>query len=114
EPLQASADADRAPLRQRDQPRPGDPARLMPPSAGRLLLVATPICNLDDLSPRARDAIEPIPGPSALLAALVASGLPPYPFTFAGFAPPRQGKRRTFYRSYRDLGHTLVLFESPH
>ncbi len=39
--------------------------------------------------------IEPIPGPSALLAALVASGLPPYPFTFAGFPPPKSGKRRT-------------------
>jgi 16S rRNA (cytidine1402-2'-O)-methyltransferase len=58
--------------------------------------------------------IEPIPGPSALLAALVASGLPPYPFTFAGFPPPRSGKRRTFYRKWADLGHTLVLFESPH
>ena len=147
--------------------------------AGKLLVVATPIGNLDDLSPRARAAfeaadlvacedtrhtgrllahlgikkplvslhehnerqrlprlladlqegkmiamasdagtpllsdpgfllvreaaalgvrIEPIPGPSAALAALVASGLPPYPFTFAGFAPPKTGKRRAFYK----------------
>jgi 16S rRNA (cytidine1402-2'-O)-methyltransferase len=58
--------------------------------------------------------IEPLPGPSALLAALVASALPPYPFTFAGFPPARQGKRRTFYRTWAGLGHTLVLFESPH
>ncbi|HVT19659.1 MAG TPA: 16S rRNA (cytidine(1402)-2'-O)-methyltransferase [Thermoanaerobaculia bacterium] len=58
--------------------------------------------------------IEPLPGPSALLAALVASALPPYPFTFAGFPPARQGKRRTFYRAWAGLGHTLVLFESPH
>ncbi len=58
--------------------------------------------------------IEPIPGPSAPVAALVASGLPPYPFTFAGFAPPKTGKRRTFYRGWAGLGHTLVLFESPH
>jgi 16S rRNA (cytidine1402-2'-O)-methyltransferase len=58
--------------------------------------------------------IEPIPGPSALLAALVASGLPPYPFTFAGFPPPKGGKRRTFYKGWADLGHTLVIFESPH
>ena len=42
--------------------------------------------------------IEPIPGASALLAALVVSGLPPYPFTFAGFPPPKTGKRRTFYK----------------
>jgi 16S rRNA (cytidine1402-2'-O)-methyltransferase len=58
--------------------------------------------------------IEPIPGPSALLAALVASGLPPYPFTFAGFPPPKSGKRRTFYKEWAALGHTLILFESPH
>jgi 16S rRNA (cytidine1402-2'-O)-methyltransferase len=58
--------------------------------------------------------IEPIPGPAAPLAALVASGLPPYPFTFAGFPPPKTGKRRTFYRGWADLGHTLIFFESPH
>jgi 16S rRNA (cytidine1402-2'-O)-methyltransferase len=159
--------------------------------AGKLLVVATPIGNLDDLSPRARAAfesadlvacedtrhtgrllahlgvkkplislhehnerqrlprllaelsqgktidagtpllsdpgfllvreaaaqgtrIEPIPGPSAPLAALSVSGLPPYPFTFAGFPPPKSGKRRTFYKGWAGLGHTLVLFESPH
>ena len=163
--------------------------------AGKLLVVATPIGNLDDLSPRARAAfesadlvacedtrhtgrllahlgikkplvslhehnerqrlprlladlqegrtialasdagtpllsdpgfllvreaatagvrIEPIPGPAAPLAALVVSGLPPYPFTFAGFPPPKTGKRRTFYRGWADLGHTLVVFEYPH
>jgi 16S rRNA (cytidine1402-2'-O)-methyltransferase len=59
-------------------------------------------------------AIEAIPGPSAALAALVASGLPPYPFTFAGFAPPKSGKRRAFYRDLAALGHTVVVYESPH
>jgi 16S rRNA (cytidine1402-2'-O)-methyltransferase len=58
--------------------------------------------------------IEPIPGPAAPLAALVVSGLPPYPFTFAGFPPPKTGKRRSFYRGWAELGHTLVVFESPH
>ncbi len=58
--------------------------------------------------------VEPIPGPSAILAALVASGLPPYPFTFAGFPPPKSGKRRNFYKGWAELGHTLVVFESPH
>lgn len=58
--------------------------------------------------------VEPVPGPSALLAALVASGLPPYPFTFAGFPPPKPGKRRAFYRRLGGLGHTLVVYESPH
>lgn len=59
-------------------------------------------------------AVEPIPGPSALLAALVVSGLPPYPFTFAGFPPPKAGRRRSFYRRFRELQHTLVFYESPH
>jgi 16S rRNA (cytidine1402-2'-O)-methyltransferase len=58
--------------------------------------------------------IEPIPGASAPIAALVVSGLPPYPFTFAGFPPPKTGKRRSFYKGWADLGHTLVVFESPH
>lgn len=58
--------------------------------------------------------VEPIPGPSAILAALAVSALPPYPFTFAGFPPPRVKRRRTFFRQYGELGHTIVLFESPH
>jgi 16S rRNA (cytidine1402-2'-O)-methyltransferase len=58
--------------------------------------------------------IEPIPGPAAPLAALVVSGLPPYPFTFAGFPPPKTGKRRTFFARWASLGHTLIYFESPH
>ncbi len=58
--------------------------------------------------------VEPVPGPSAILAALVASALPPYPFTFAGFAPNRVKRRRQFYKNMGELGHTFVLFESPH
>jgi 16S rRNA (cytidine1402-2'-O)-methyltransferase len=58
--------------------------------------------------------IEPLPGPSALLAALVASGLPPYPFAFAGFPPPKSGKRRTFFRTWAAFPHTLIFYESPH
>ena len=59
--------------------------------------------------------VEPIPGPSALLAALVVSALPPYPFTFLGFPPPKSGKkRRRFFRQTVDLEHTLIFYESPH
>lgn len=166
-----------------------------PAGAGRLLVVATPIGNLDDVSPRARRAfeeaalvacedtrrtglllarlgikrplvslhehnerqrlprllaaleggetvalasdagtplvsdpgyllvreaaarglrVEPVPGPSAVLAALVVSGLPPHPFTFCGFPPPKAGKRRSFYQRFAALDHTLVVYESPH
>lgn len=58
--------------------------------------------------------IEALPGPSAVLTALLVSGLEPQPFTFVGFPPPKTGKRQRFYRSYAELGHTLIAFESPH
>jgi 16S rRNA (cytidine1402-2'-O)-methyltransferase len=58
--------------------------------------------------------VEAIPGPSALLAALVVSGLPPLPFTFAGFPPPRPGKRRGFFGRLAPIAHTIVFYESPH
>jgi len=92
-------------------------------AAGRTIAVAsdagTPLVS-DPGYPLVRAAIaagaqiEPIPGPSAILAALVASGLPPHPFTFAGFAPPKSGRRRTFYRELGALDHTVVVYESPH
>ena len=58
--------------------------------------------------------VEPIPGPSAILAALVVSALPPYPFTFAGFPPVKVKRRRHFFRRLKDAGHTVIFFESPH
>lgn len=58
--------------------------------------------------------IDGIPGPSAPVLALVLSGLPPLPFTFAGFAPAKHGARRRLFERFADLDHTLVLFESPH
>lgn len=57
--------------------------------------------------------VEALPGPSAILAALVVSGLPPYPFTFLGFPPPKQGKRRRFFEAHAEVAHTVVFFESP-
>lgn len=55
-----------------------------------------------------------IPGASAVLAALVGSGLAPYPFTFLGYPPPKSGKRRTFFGRFAGLEHTLVFYEAPH
>ncbi len=57
--------------------------------------------------------VEPIPGPFAGVLALAASGIPPLPFTFLGFTPHRQGERRDFYRRAAELGHTVVIYESP-
>jgi 16S rRNA (cytidine1402-2'-O)-methyltransferase len=57
--------------------------------------------------------VEPVPGPFAGVLALVASGLPPLPFTFLGFTPHREGQRREFYRHAATLGHTVVIYEAP-
>jgi 16S rRNA (cytidine1402-2'-O)-methyltransferase len=59
-------------------------------------------------------AVVPVPGASAVLAALVASGLPAEPATFAGFLPAAGADRRRALEALRDLPHTLVLFEAPH
>ncbi|MBW7958300.1 MAG: 16S rRNA (cytidine(1402)-2'-O)-methyltransferase [Anaerolineae bacterium] len=55
-----------------------------------------------------------IPGPSAVIMALVLSGLPSHSFTFRGFPPRKGGKRRTFLQVDRDSPHTLIFYESPH
>jgi 16S rRNA (cytidine1402-2'-O)-methyltransferase len=57
--------------------------------------------------------VEPIPGPFAGVLALVASGIAPLPFTFLGFTPHRQGERLDFYRRAQELGHTVIVYESP-
>jgi 16S rRNA (cytidine1402-2'-O)-methyltransferase len=57
--------------------------------------------------------IEPIPGPSAFLAALVASGLPMNQFTYLGFIPTKKG-RQTLLKSLADEKRTIVFYESPH
>ncbi len=59
-------------------------------------------------------AVVPVPGASAVLAALAASGLPPLPFAFVGFPPRRASARTALFSSYRGRPETLVLFESPH
>ena len=58
-------------------------------------------------------AVEPVPGPFAGVLALVSSGLAPLPFTFLGFTPHREGQRRDFYRRAAELGHTVIIYESP-
>ncbi len=54
-----------------------------------------------------------LPGPSAILAALVVSGLPPYPFTFLGFPPSKRARRVRFFETHAAVKHTVVFFESP-
>jgi 16S rRNA (cytidine1402-2'-O)-methyltransferase len=55
----------------------------------------------------------PVPGPSAVLAALTASGLPSDTFLFGGFLPVKDGQRRSRLEELKAVPATLVFFESP-
>ncbi len=55
-----------------------------------------------------------IPGASAVVMALVLSGLPAHSFTFRGFPPRKGGKRRRFLTVDAESPHTLVFYESPY
>ena len=54
-----------------------------------------------------------IPGPAALVMALVLSGLPVHSFTFRGFPPRKSGPRRRFIEIDKEAPHTLIFYESP-
>jgi 16S rRNA (cytidine1402-2'-O)-methyltransferase len=58
-------------------------------------------------------SVVPLPGASAVVASLVASGLAPMPFTFLGFLPRKAGERDRLLATFRERPETLVLFESP-
>ena len=58
--------------------------------------------------------VEPVPGCSAVLTALVASGLPTDQFAFLGFPPNKVAARRVFYQQADALGMPFVIFEAPH
>ena len=55
-----------------------------------------------------------IPGPTALVMALVLSGLPVHSFTFRGFPPRKSGPRRKFIEIDKASPHTLIFYESPY
>jgi 16S rRNA (cytidine1402-2'-O)-methyltransferase len=57
--------------------------------------------------------VVPIPGATAVVAALSASGLPTHEFTFLGFLPHKKG-RETIFKEIRDAKRTMVFYESPH
>jgi 16S rRNA (cytidine1402-2'-O)-methyltransferase len=58
--------------------------------------------------------VVPVPGPSAITAALSVAGLPPQPFVFVGFLPRRRSQRRRLLREVAALPWTIVAFEAPH
>jgi 16S rRNA (cytidine1402-2'-O)-methyltransferase len=55
-----------------------------------------------------------VPGPSAVIMAVVMSGLPAHSFTYRGFPPRKSGKRRRFLEVDLNSPHTLVFYESPY
>lgn len=76
-------------------------------------LVSDPGFRLVERAAEAGIRVIPIPGPSAVLAALVASGLPTDTFLFAGFLPPKDGARRSRLEALKNVPGSLVFFESP-
>jgi 16S rRNA (cytidine1402-2'-O)-methyltransferase len=58
--------------------------------------------------------VVPVPGASALITALVASGIPTDEFFFGGFLPARSGARRTRLNELGSVPATLVFYEAPH
>jgi 16S rRNA (cytidine1402-2'-O)-methyltransferase len=76
--------------------------------------ISDPGFRLIALAIRHHVPVIPIPGASAFLAALVASGLPTDSFRFSGFLPAKAGQRRKLLESVKDTPRTQVFYEAPH
>jgi 16S rRNA (cytidine1402-2'-O)-methyltransferase len=76
--------------------------------------ISDPGYRLIVLAIRHRVPVVPIPGASAFLAALVASGLPTDSFRFGGFLPAKRGERRAALESIKSSPRTQVFYEAPH
>lgn len=63
---------------------------------------------------KAGHEVSPIPGPSAPIAALVASGLPTERFLYLGYLPRKSNDRRQLLAEVADLEYTLIFLETPH
>src|ERR1700730_10121145 len=76
--------------------------------------ISDPGFRLISLAIRHRVPVVPIPGASAFLSALVASGLPTDSFRFSGFLSAKRGQRRAMLESIRESARTQVFYEAPH
>lgn len=77
-------------------------------------LLSDPGYRLVTAAIEAQIVVVPIPGVSAALTALAASGLPPGNFRFCGFLPPKSGARRRFLEQLKGESATVIVYESPH
>ncbi len=76
-------------------------------------LISDPGCHLVSAAREHDITIVPIPGCCALIAALSASGLPPYHFTFEGFLSAKQNAREQSLKKLANDSRTLIFYESP-
>jgi len=76
--------------------------------------ISDPGYRLIALAIRHRLPVVPVPGASAFLAALVASGLPTDSFRFSGFLPAKRGERRAALEAVKNSPRTQVFYEAPH
>jgi len=76
--------------------------------------ISDPGFRLITLAIRHHVPVVPVPGATAFLAALVASGLPTDSFRFSGFLPPKRGKRREVLENILGSPRTQVFYEAPH
>ena len=76
--------------------------------------ISDPGLHLVEAAVAAGNNVTPVPGPSALTAAVAASGLPTRRFCYLGFLPRRAGQRRRLLKQLADREETLVAFEAPH
>jgi 16S rRNA (cytidine1402-2'-O)-methyltransferase len=76
--------------------------------------ISDPGFRLISLAIRHHVPVVPIPGASAFLAALVASGLPTDSFRFSGFLPAKHGERRAALETVKTSPRTQVFYEAPH
>jgi 16S rRNA (cytidine1402-2'-O)-methyltransferase len=76
--------------------------------------ISDPGFHLVRLAREAGVPVVPIPGPSAVVTALSAAGIPGDRFVFEGFLPVKRGRRLARLRELQALGRPVVLYESPH
>ena len=91
--------------------REGDVALV---SEGGTPVISDPGLDLVAAAVDAGFAVVPVPGPSAVTAALAVCGLASRQFTYLGFLPRRAGERRRLFAALRDDPRAIVAFESPH